>query len=51
MKHILELENVSKKYEKSSFMLDNVSFNLPYGAVMGFVGENGAGKRLLSAVS
>jgi len=25
-------------------MLDNVSFSLPYGAILGFVGENGAGK-------
>ncbi len=44
MEYALELENVSKTYEKSGFCLDRVSFRLPTGTVMGFVGENGAGK-------
>lgn len=44
MENILELSNVTKTYAKSSFVLDNVSFALPYGAIMGLVGENGAGK-------
>lgn len=44
MEHILELNQVSKSFPKSGFLLDNVSFSLPYGAIMGFVGENGAGK-------
>lgn len=44
MEHILELSGVSKAYTKSNFALDDVSFALPYGAVMGFVGANGAGK-------
>ena len=44
MKNILELNRVSKAYQKSGFALDNISFSLPYGSVMGFVGENGAGK-------
>lgn len=44
MEHILELIGVSKAYTKSNFALDDVSFALPYGAVMGFVGANGAGK-------
>lgn len=44
MENILELNQVSKAYPKSNFMLDNVSFSIPYGTVMGFVGENGAGK-------
>lgn len=38
----IELENVTKKYDR--FTLDNISFNIPQGAIMGFVGENGAGK-------
>jgi ABC-2 type transport system ATP-binding protein len=42
--YILELCNVTKRYPKSGFSLNNVSFGLPYGAIMGFVGENGAGK-------
>lgn len=44
MDYILELDNVTKAYTKSEFVLDRVSFSLPYGAIMGFVGENGAGK-------
>ena len=44
MENILELQQVSKTFSKSKFSLENVSFNLPYGAIMGFVGENGAGK-------
>lgn len=44
MENILELEKVSKAFHKSDFILDEVSFSLPYGTIMGFVGENGAGK-------
>lgn len=44
MENILELRQVSKTYPKSNFMLDKVSFSLPYGAILGIVGENGAGK-------
>lgn len=44
MEHILQLEQVSKRFPKSGFQLDNMSFSLPYGAILGFVGENGAGK-------
>ena len=38
----LELNNVTKRYE--GFLLDNISFSLPRGAILGLVGENGAGK-------
>lgn len=44
MENILEVRQVSKSFPKSNFMLDDVSFSLPYGAILGFVGENGAGK-------
>lgn len=44
MENILELEKVSKTFPKSKFTLDEVSFALPYGTIMGVVGENGAGK-------
>ncbi len=44
MEHILELADVSKAFPQSEFVLDRLSFSLPYGAVMGVVGENGAGK-------
>lgn len=38
----LQIENLSKTY--SSFKLDNVSFSLEQGYIMGFIGRNGAGK-------
>ena len=38
----IELSRVSKTYE--GFLLDNISFTLPQGAILGLVGENGAGK-------
>ena len=44
MENILELHQVSKTFPKSNFALENVTFSLPYGAILGFVGENGAGK-------
>jgi ABC-2 type transport system ATP-binding protein len=40
--NVLELKSVSKKYK--NFTLDNISFALPCGCIMGLVGENGAGK-------
>ena len=42
MENILITKNLSKKYE--GFTLDEVSFQLPKGCIMGLVGENGAGK-------
>ncbi|MCM1225032.1 MAG: ABC transporter ATP-binding protein [Lachnospiraceae bacterium] len=44
MDNILELQGISKAFPRSNFTLDKVSFSLPYGAIMGFVGENGSGK-------
>ena len=41
MENILELQQVSKTFPKSNFTLENVTFSLPYGAILGFVGENG----------
>lgn len=38
----LELKNVCKTYK--GFRLENVSLELPEGYIMGFIGENGAGK-------
>ncbi len=39
---ILEIKNLCKKY--TSFSLDNVSFDMESGMIMGFIGRNGAGK-------
>ena len=43
--NILEIKDVSKSYK--DFKLENISFNLPAGYVMGLIGENGAGKTTL----
>lgn len=42
MKNMLEIENLVKRYD--GFTLDNVNITLPKGSIMGFIGENGAGK-------
>lgn len=39
---ILEVKGICKSY--GAFQLDHVSFQLPKGAIMGLIGENGAGK-------
>ena len=44
MENILELQQICKSFPKSNFILDKLSFSLPYGSILGFVGENGAGK-------
>ena len=38
----IQLQAVTKQYP--TFTLDSVSFELPVGSVMGFIGQNGAGK-------
>lgn len=38
----VEVKGLTKKYE--GFLLNDISFTLPYGCIMGLVGENGAGK-------
>lgn len=42
MENILEIKGLNKSYD--GFALENVSFSLPKGYIMGFVGENGSGK-------
>ncbi|NLI13561.1 MAG: ATP-binding cassette domain-containing protein, partial [Peptococcaceae bacterium] len=42
MANILEVNNLSKKFK--GFNLNNISFSVPYGYIMGFIGPNGAGK-------
>ena len=38
----IEIKGITKKYD--GFTLDNVSFDVPKGSIMGFIGQNGAGK-------
>jgi len=42
MENILEIKGLNKTYD--SFALKDISFTLPKGYIMGFVGENGSGK-------
>ncbi|MBE6992371.1 MAG: ABC transporter ATP-binding protein [Ruminococcaceae bacterium] len=42
MNTVLQINNLCKSYE--GFKLDNVSFSLQQGHIMGFIGRNGAGK-------
>lgn len=42
MENCIEIKGINKKY--AQFELNNVSFTVPCGTVMGFIGENGAGK-------
>lgn len=42
MSNIIEVNNLRKEY--SDFVLDNISFTLPRGFIMGLIGPNGAGK-------
>lgn len=38
----IEIKNLTKHY--NGFTLDNISFSLPQGCILGLIGENGAGK-------
>ena len=42
MKNTIDVKNVSKTYP--GFQLDNISFTIPEGTIVGLIGENGAGK-------
>lgn len=42
MNEVLQIKNLSKEYP--AFHLDNVSFSIEKGHIMGFIGRNGAGK-------
>lgn len=42
MENALEVRDLTKDF--GSFRLDHVSFDVPWGSIMGLIGENGAGK-------
>ena len=42
IKNAIEIKDLTKKYD--GFTLDNISFNVPKGSIMGFIGQNGAEK-------
>lgn len=43
MSNLLEIDNVSKSFGKK-VVLKDVTFNVPAGSIVGFIGDNGAGK-------
>lgn len=42
MNNALTVSGITKTYK--DFVLDNVSFSVPSGSIVGLIGENGAGK-------
>ena len=42
--YILQVEEISKTFSNGKKALNNVSFSLSHGQILGVVGENGAGK-------
>lgn len=42
MEYAIEVKGLTKHYK--DFTLDNISFQVPSGSIVGFIGENGAGK-------
>ncbi len=45
--NVIEFENVSKAFGEK-FLIDNLSFKIPPGAIVGVIGPNGAGKTTLT---
>ena len=46
---LIEVKNICKTYP--DFSLDNVSFNVPRGFIMGFIGPNGNYRLVVQAIT
>lgn len=42
MQELLTVRGLTRRYDR--FTLDHIDFSLPYGSIMGLMGDNGAGK-------
>lgn len=43
MSNLLEIRNISKSFD-NKVVLKDITFNVPSGSIVGFIGDNGAGK-------
>ncbi|KNF08302.1 ABC transporter ATP-binding protein [Gottschalkia purinilytica] len=48
--YAIEVNNLSKSYDKNQYVLKDITFSIPKGEVFGFLGPNGAGKTTLIRV-
>jgi len=46
--NILEVKNISVSYDKNKKILDNISFSVKCGDIIGIIGESGSGKTTLA---
>lgn len=44
MDNILEVQHLAKRYKNSDFRLHDITFDVPYGSIVGLIGVNGSGK-------
>ena len=43
-RYSIEIKDLTKQYGKNDIVFENMSLALPFGEVIGLIGENGSGK-------